>query len=206
MNKTEMLILCLVFLLLIPLLEWGIRHALYEDWFGGKDTKMSDAESAVSVAEKNAEPVETAKEQPEAEKAADKAVQNEEQANKNTLELVREESKKWEAQARESSAKLEDLQKQLDEARVKISSIQNSADLDRARFAAAEKFGVPSDFLQGSNAEQFEESAKRLKDWKTHQDFSRTDTLSLGNEPAPAENEERKSQRFLLNVLKNSRH
>lgn len=167
---------------------------------------MSDTESAVSEAEKNAEPVETVKEQPEAEKAADKAVQNEEQANKNTFETLREESKKWEAQARESSAKLEDLQKQLDEARVKISSIQNSAEIDRARFAAAEKFGVPSDFLQGSNAEQFEESAKRLKDWKTHQDFSRTDTLSLGNEPAPAENEERKSQRFLLNVLKNSRH
>lgn len=167
---------------------------------------MSDAESAVSETEKNAEPVETVKDQPEAEKAADKAVQNEEQANKNTLEIVREESKKWEAQARESSAKLEDLQKQLDEARVKISSIQNSAEIDRARFTVAEKFGVPSDFLQGSTAEQFEESAKRLKDWKTHQDFSRTDTLSLGNEPAPAETAEHKSQRFLLNVLKNSRH
>lgn len=167
---------------------------------------MSDAESAVSEAEKNAEPVETVKDQNEAGKAADKAVQTEEQANKNTLEIVREESKKWEAQARESSAKLEDLQKQLDEARVKISSIQNSAEIDRARFTAAEKFGVPSDFLQGSNAEEFEESAKRLKDWKTHQDFSRTDTLSLGNEPAPAETEKHKSQRFLLNVLKNSRH
>lgn len=167
---------------------------------------MSDAEAAVSESEKNAEPVETVKDQPEAEKAADKAVQAEEQANKNTLEIVREESRKWEAQARESHAKLEDLQKQLDEARVEISSIRSTAELDRARFAAAEKFGVPSDFLQGTNAEQFEESAKRLKDWKTHQDFSRTDTLSLGNEPAPAENEERKSQRFLLNVLKNSRH
>lgn len=157
---------------------------LYEDWLG-KDTKMSDAESAVSEAEKNAEPAETVKDQPEAGKAADKAVQNEEQANKNTLEIVREESKKWEAQARESHAKLEDLQKQLDEAKVKISSIRNSAEIDRARFTVAEKFGVPSDFLQGSNAEEFEESAKRLKDWKTHQDFSRTDTLSLGNEPAP---------------------
>ena len=167
---------------------------------------MSDAESAVAEAEKNAEPVKTVKEQPKAEKAADKAVQNEEQANKKTLEIVREESKKWEAQARESSAKLEDLQKQLDEAKVKILSIQNSAEIDRAKFTVAEKFGVPSDFLQGSNAEQFEESAKRLKDWKTHQDFSRTDTLSLGNEPAPAETEARKSQRFLLNVLKNSRH
>lgn len=179
---------------------------LYEDWLGKDFTKMSDAESAVSEAEKNAEPVETVKEQPEAEKAADKAVQNEEQTNKNAFETLREESRKWEAQARESSAKLEDLQKQLDEARVKISNIQNSAEIDRARFTAAEKFGVPSDFLQGSNAEQFEESAKRLKDWKTHQDFSRTDTLSLGNEPEPAETEERKSQRFLLNVLKNSRH